>query len=111
MTINRIKLITAAIMIFPLMILSAFHNNSAVSGAPLDDASTVFKAKCAMCHGQTAEKKFDAAKADDVLIDTVMKGKADAKPAMPAYETKGMTKEEATALVALMKGLRTPPAE
>lgn len=108
MTINRIKLIIAAIMIFPLIAITVFHNQTVSGAASFDDAATTYKAKCAMCHGQTAEKKFDATKADEVLAETVLKGKADAKPAMPAYETKGITKEDATALVAHMKSLRAP---
>ncbi len=107
MTINRIKIILTAIMIIPFLAVLAF-NDTTVNGAPFDDAAAVYKAKCAMCHGQTAEKKFDATKTDDVLIDVVMKGKADAKPPMPGYEAKGMTKEEATALVAHMKSLKAP---
>ena len=105
MTIKNIKLIAAAIIIFPLIALSAF-NNTTVSGAAIEDAATTYKAKCAMCHGQTAEKKFDATKTDDALVEVVLKGKADAKPAMPSYEAKGMTADEAKALVTYMKGLR-----
>ena len=69
-----------------------------------DDAATVFKTKCVACHGATAEKKFDAAKADDELIQTVLKGKKPEKPPnMPAYEEKGITADQAKALVAFMK--------
>ena len=69
-----------------------------------DDTAALFKSKCAACHGQTAEKKFDATKADDVLIETVLKGKKLEKPPnMPAYEEKGVTADQAKALVAFMK--------
>ena len=69
-----------------------------------EDTAALFKAKCAACHGQTAEKKFDATKADDVLIETVLKGKKLEKPPnMPAYEEKGITADQAKALVAFMK--------
>lgn len=70
------------------------------------DAATFFKAKCAMCHGQKAEKKFDATKAADVLASTVLKGKDDVMPKMPSYEAKGVTPEQAAALVAHMKSLK-----
>jgi mono/diheme cytochrome c family protein len=64
----------------------------------------LYKSKCFACHGATAEKKFDATKADDVLIQTVLKGKkAEKPPNMPAYEEKGITAEQATALVQFMK--------
>jgi len=60
-----------------------------------------------MCHGQTAEKKFDATKADDVLIASVLKGKKLEKPPnMPAFEEKGITADQAKAFVAYMKSLK-----
>lgn len=69
-----------------------------------DDTAALFKSKCAACHGQTAEKKFDATKADDELIQTVLKGKKLEKPPnMPGYEEKGLTADQAKALVAFMK--------
>ena len=69
-----------------------------------DDAAATFKAKCAMCHGATAEKKFDASKADADLTEIVLKGKKTEKPPnMPAYEAKGITAEQAAALVTFMK--------
>ena len=69
-----------------------------------DDAAALFKSKCVACHGATAEKKFDATKADDVLIETVLKGrKMEKPPNMPAYEEKGITADQAKALVAFMK--------
>jgi mono/diheme cytochrome c family protein len=69
-----------------------------------DDTAAMFKSKCAACHGQTAEKKFDATKADDELVQTVLKGKKFEKPPnMPSYEEKGLTADQAKALVAFMK--------
>ena len=69
-----------------------------------DDNAALYKSKCFACHGATAEKKFDATKADDVLIQTVLKGKKMEKPPnMPAYEEKGVTADQATALVQFMK--------
>src|SRR5262245_59357946 len=69
-----------------------------------DDSAAVFKTKCAMCHGPTAEKKFDATKPDAELTEIVLKGKkAEKPPNMPAYEEKGITPEQAAALVGFMK--------
>lgn len=69
-----------------------------------DDTAALYKSKCFACHGATAEKKFDAAKADDDLIQTVLKGKKMEKPPnMPGYEEKGITADQAKALVAFMK--------
>jgi cytochrome c5 len=72
-----------------------------------DDAATVYKSKCQMCHGATAEKKMDKTKADDELIQTVLKGKKTEKPPnMPGYEEKGMNADQAKALVDYMKALK-----
>jgi mono/diheme cytochrome c family protein len=72
-----------------------------------EDAAALYKSKCVACHGATAEKKFDATKADDELIQTVLKGKKMEKPPnMPAYEEKGITAEQAKALVGFMKSAK-----
>jgi mono/diheme cytochrome c family protein len=69
-----------------------------------DDAGALYKSKCAACHGATAEKKFDATLADDELVNIVLKGKkAEKPPNMPAFEDKGITEDQAKALVAFMK--------
>jgi mono/diheme cytochrome c family protein len=69
-----------------------------------DDTGALYKSKCFACHGATAEKKFDPAKADDDLIQTVLKGKKMEKPPnMPSYEEKGITADQAKALVTFMK--------
>ena len=72
-----------------------------------DDDAALFKSKCAMCHGATAEKKVDKTKADDELIQTVLKGKKPEKPPnMPAFEERGITADQAKALVGYMKSLK-----
>src|SRR5512132_1266413 len=69
-----------------------------------EDPAALYKSKCAACHGASAEKKFDATKADDELIQTVLKGrKMEKPPNMPGYEEKGLTAEQAKALVTFMK--------
>jgi mono/diheme cytochrome c family protein len=69
-----------------------------------DETAALYKTKCYACHGATAEKKFDATKADDDLIQVVMKGKKLEKPPnMPGFEEKGITADQARALVAFMK--------
>lgn len=103
-----LKKITIGLVVLPLlgvMLLSPATGSS--TAAPQDfDAAATYKAKCAMCHGQKAEKKFDATKADDVLEAVILKGKDDSTPKMPAYETKGVTPEQARALAAHMKTLK-----
>jgi mono/diheme cytochrome c family protein len=74
------------------------------------DPSAFYKTKCVACHGQKAEKKFDATIPDEQLIDIVMKGKKPEKPPnMPAYGEKGVTAEQAKGLVEYMKQLKTAP--
>lgn len=71
------------------------------------DAAGTFKTKCVACHGANAEKKFDATLADDVLLQAVLKGKKPEKPPnMPAYGEKGITEDQAKALVAYMKSVK-----
>jgi len=105
--INRLKLLVIALVF--LLGLLALTRASAVPVRAADnkpfEAAAVYKSKCAACHGKQAEKKFDKTKTDDVLTEVVLKGK-DAKPLkMPAYETKGVTQEQAAALVAHMRTL------
>ena len=72
------------------------------------DPAAYYKAKCVACHGKIAEKKFDASLPEEQLIEVVLKGKKVEKPPnMPAYGDKGVTSEQAKALVAQMKQLKT----
>jgi mono/diheme cytochrome c family protein len=72
------------------------------------DAAATYKTKCVACHGPNAEKKFDSSLPDQQLIDAVMQGKKGEKPPnMPAYSEKGVTAEQAAALVAQMKALKS----
>jgi mono/diheme cytochrome c family protein len=72
--------------------------------ATQDDIGALYKTKCVACHGATAEKRFDATKADDDLIQSVLKGKkAEKPPNMPGFEEKGITADQAKALVGFMK--------
>ena len=72
------------------------------------DPAAFYKTKCVACHGPKAEKKFDSSLADEQLIDIVMKGKKPEKPPnMPAYGEKGVSAEQAKALVEYMKQLKT----
>jgi Cytochrome c. len=74
------------------------------------DPAAFYKAKCVACHGQKAEKKFDSTLPDEQLVDIVMKGKKPEKPPnMPAYGEKGITADQAKALVDYMKQLKAAP--
>ncbi|MDX6558931.1 MAG: Cytochrome oxidase, cbb3-type, subunit [Blastocatellia bacterium] len=77
------------------------------AGADDFDAAGTYKAKCVACHGANAEKKFNATLADDELNQVVLKGKKPEKPPnMPAFEERGITADQAKALVAYMKTLK-----
>lgn len=72
-----------------------------------DDPAAFYNTKCKACHGATAEKKFDKTKDDDALVKIILDGKAAEKPPnMPAYKDKGVTAEQAKALVDYMKSLK-----
>jgi len=92
------------------VVVAGFALISAGARAPHQeqfDAAATFKTKCVACHGANAEKKFDATLADDDLVQIVLKGKKPEKPPnMPAYGEKGITEEQAKALVAHMKSLK-----
>ena len=103
---DLMKLLAAALVALPAtFVLAPAAARTGADDKPFE-AATVYKTKCASCHGKQSEKQFDATKTDDVLAEVVLKGK-DAKPLkMPAYETKGVTPEQARALVAHMRSLR-----
>jgi mono/diheme cytochrome c family protein len=104
--VNRMKrismLVVAALTLTSIGIVSA--------GARIDtkqfDAATTYK-KCVACHGPKAEKKFDTTKSDDEHLQIILKGKkAEKPPNMPGYESKGITPDQAKALLEYMKSLR-----
>jgi len=71
------------------------------------NAAHTYKSKCAGCHGAKAEKKFDASKSDDELVQIILKGKkAEKPPNMPGYEAKHITAEQAKLLLDHMKSLK-----
>jgi mono/diheme cytochrome c family protein len=72
------------------------------------DPAAYYKAKCVVCHGPKAEKKFNAELKDEQLLEAILKGKKPEKPPnMPAYGEKGVTAEQAKGLLAYMKQLRS----
>jgi mono/diheme cytochrome c family protein len=110
-TMDRLKKFAIALVALPLLAAALLTLTAvpATSAAVQEDAAALYKTKCAMCHGAKSEKKFDPAKSDGELLQVVLKG---GKPGMPAFETKGVTEEQAKGLVSHMKGLRaTPPSE
>ena len=107
MSLIKIKLAAAALMITPVIALTAVRTEP-VGAATFDDAAAIYKAKCAMCHSPTASKFFDAAQPEDEMVQAILKGKKGEKPPnMPAFEEKGITADQAKELVAYMKQLKT----
>ena len=88
-----------------------------VSGAAQTDAvkftdtAQYYKdAKCVVCHGQKAEKKFNVELKEEEMVEAILKGKKPEKPPnMPAYEPKGITAEQAKTLIEYMKQLKCAP--
>ena|SRR5687768_5443442 len=109
-TRNQIKLFATAILVLPFLALVVFRTDPVQATSPiLDDPAAAYKAKCAACHSPKAEKFFDVAKPAEQHIEIVLKGKKGEKPPyMPGFEAKGMTGDDAKALVEYMKALRAP---
>jgi len=70
------------------------------------DAAGTYKAKCFACHGAKAEKKWDSTHPDAQMVESIMNGKkAEKPPNMPAFADKGITTDQASALIAYMKSI------
>ena len=108
MRIARLKLTPAVVAVVALVMMIFLVSGAAQTETKFTDAASYYKdGKCAVCHGQKAEKKFDADKKEEDLVETILKGKkAEKPPNMPAYEPKGITSDQAKALVAYMKSLK-----
>lgn len=102
------KVISAATVMTALCLLMVI--GAGAKTKPQADPAAYYTSKCVMCHGKKAEKKFDTTMTDEQLVDAVLKGKKPAKPPnMPAYGAKGVTAEQAKALVDHMKALKAAP--
>jgi mono/diheme cytochrome c family protein len=112
MTLKRVKLFTITLFVLPVIALAIFNTKPVGTFVSAKaDAAETYKTKCAMCHSPKAEKLFDPAKTDEVLTEIIMKGKKGEKPPfMPGFEAKGMTADEAKALIIYMRKLKNPDA-
>jgi len=103
--VKNVIIAVAGIFLFSLVFLSVAP---AQGEAQPSDPAAYFKAKCVVCHGQKAEKKFDPSLTDEQYLDAILKGKKPEKPPnMPAYGEKGVTADQAKALLEHMKQLRS----
>jgi mono/diheme cytochrome c family protein len=103
---SRLKKLALALVLTPFVALMALSPATPTRGAVADEQETAatYKAKCAMCHGGKAERKFDATKTDAELVDAITRGREGAVK-MPAYAGK-LSEEQSQALVAYMKTLK-----
>ena len=84
-----------------------FTTVRARSDEQASDPAAYYKTKCVACHGKTAEKKFDSSLPEAQMIEIVLKGKKPEKPPnMPGYGDKGVSSEQAKALIDYMKQLK-----
>lgn len=105
---NRVK--NTAITLTAIFLFGAifFSVAPAQGEAQPSDPAAYYKAKCVACHGQKAEKKFDASLTEEQQLDAILKGKKPEKPPnMPAYGEKGVTADQAKGLLEYMKQLRS----
>ena|SRR5688572_21324242 len=99
---KTVKIITVTAIFSGVFVIAAMVSATARSAGddPFDAAGT-YKTKCQACHGAKAEKKFDPAKPDAEHVQVTLKGKKMEKPPnMPGYEEKGMSEEQAKAMIA-----------
>ena len=103
---TKLRVITATVaLVFGVLVLA--YGQADVQPS---DPAAYYKAKCVMCHGKKAEKKFNTALTDDQMVEVILKGKKVEKPPhMPGYAEKGVTAEQAKALGEYMKQLRAAP--
>lgn len=105
---NRIRNTAIALTAFFLLSMIFLTAAPAQTEVKPSDTAAFYTAKCVMCHGKKAEKKFEATISDDEAVAAIMKGKkAEKPPNMPAYGEKGVTEDDAKALLAHMKQLRS----
>lgn len=105
---KRINTLPIGITLLLLLILLLFGIVRAQDEVQPSDPAAFYKAKCVACHGPKADKRFDPALTDEQYLDAILKGKKPEKPPnMPAYGEKGVTPDQAKALLAYMKQLRS----
>ena len=105
---NRIRNMAIALTTICLLSMIFLTAAPAQTEVKPSDTEAFYTAKCVMCHGKKAEKKFDPSLTDDQMLEAVMKGKkAEKPPHMPAYGEKGVTADDAKALIAHMKHLKS----
>ena len=107
---SELKKIAVGAIATTLFAAGLFISVAAQGEVQASDPAAFYKAKCLACHGAKAEKKFDAALPEDQMAEAILKGKKIEKPPhMPAYEPKGVSPDQAKALIEYMKQLKSAP--
>lgn len=107
MRLNQMKKLGIAVFAAAMLICIALLPVGVRSATADEPADTYKTAKCIVCHGAKAEKKFDAALAEAEMVKAILTGKKGEKPPnMPAYADKGISEDQAKALIVYMKSLR-----
>lgn len=107
---SNLRNITNGIAATTLFAAALIITVRAHSDAQASDAAAFYNTKCVACHGKKAEKKFDASLPEEQMIEIILKGKkAEKPPNMPGYGDKGVTSEQAKALITYMKELKAAP--
>ena len=111
MTHNGLRFLAITLFVLPVIGITAYSPQTVKTlAAADDDAATVYKAKCAVCHTPAATKFYNPEMPEAEQVEAILKGKKGEKPPyMPAFEAKGINEEQAKALVAYMHGLRQAP--
>jgi mono/diheme cytochrome c family protein len=107
MKLNQMKKLGMAAFAVATLMAVALLPVGAWSASEDDAAATYKTSKCVVCHGAKAEKKFDATIPEADMVKAILTGKKGEKPPnMPAYAEKGITEDQAKALIAYMKSLK-----
>ena len=103
--VKNTAIVIAVIFLFGVVFLNVA---ATAQDAQPSDPAAFYKAKCVACHGPKAEKRFDTTLTEEQQLDAIIKGKKVEKPPhMPAYGEKGVTAEQAKALLDYMKQLKS----
>lgn len=106
MKLNQVKKLGIAAFA-AAMVMSVGLLPTPARSANQDGAAATYNAKCVACHGAKAEKKFNATLSEAEMVHAILSGKKGEKPPnMPAYGEKGISEDQAKALVAHMKSLQ-----
>ncbi|HEY8188505.1 MAG TPA: cytochrome c [Pyrinomonadaceae bacterium] len=104
---SNLKKLTSGIVATIIFAAALFITVRAHSDVQPSHTTAYYTAKCVACHGKKAEKKFDPSLPEEQLVDVVLNGKKAAKPPhMPGYGAKGVSSDQAKALIGHMKQLK-----